>query len=124
MDAIALAPECKVAGRDLELSGEIWATTTHFLLMVLLAPLFTQFRYKYPGIVLDVAISNQLAEEFQLDVILHSARLDATMAATYSLYRFRMDSQHRARACGDILTLGPVTKNANNYYFVKCVMVM
>jgi hypothetical protein len=63
MDAIALAPECKVAGRDLELTGEILATTTHSLLMGLLAPLFTPFRYKYPSIVLDVAISNQLAKQ-------------------------------------------------------------
>ncbi len=60
MDEAALAAERKVAGRDLEPSGEIWATTTDSLLMGLLAPLFTQFRHKYPSIVLDVAISNQL----------------------------------------------------------------
>ncbi len=60
MDDAALAAERKVAGRDLEPSGEIWVTTTDSLLMGVLAPLFTQFRHKYPGIVLDVAISNQL----------------------------------------------------------------
>ncbi len=60
MDEAALAAERKVAGRDLEPRGEIWTTTTDSLLMGLLAPLFTQFRHKYPGIVLDVAVSNQL----------------------------------------------------------------
>lgn len=60
MDEAALAAERKVAGRDLEPSGEIWTTTTDSLLMGLLAPLFTQFRRKYPAIVLDVAVSNQL----------------------------------------------------------------
>ncbi|HET8802729.1 MAG TPA: LysR family transcriptional regulator [Marinobacter sp.] len=60
MDEAALAAERKVAGRDLEPSGEIWTTTTDSLLMGLLAPLFTEFRQKYPGIVLDVAVSNQL----------------------------------------------------------------
>lgn len=60
MDEAALAAERKVAGRDLEPGGEIWTTTTDSLLMGLLAPLFTQFRHKYPGIVLDVAVSNQL----------------------------------------------------------------
>ncbi|BES73141.1 LysR family transcriptional regulator [Marinobacter nanhaiticus D15-8W] len=60
MDEAALAAERKVAGRDLEPSGEIWTTTTDSLLMGLLAPLFTQFRARYPGILLDVAVSNQL----------------------------------------------------------------
>lgn len=60
MDQAALAAERKVAGRDLEPTGEIWATTTDSLLMGLLAPLFTDFRQQYSGIVLDVAISNQL----------------------------------------------------------------
>lgn len=60
MDEAALAAERKVAGRDLEPSGEIWTTTTDSLLMGVLAPLFTQFRARYPGILLDVAVSNQL----------------------------------------------------------------
>lgn len=60
MDEVALAAQRRVAGRDLEPSGEIWATTTDSLLMGLLAPLFTQFRYDHPGILIDVAISNQL----------------------------------------------------------------
>lgn len=60
MDEAALAAERKVAGRDLEPTGEIWTTTTDSLLMGLLAPLFTEFRHRYPGIVLDVAVSNQL----------------------------------------------------------------
>lgn len=60
MDEAALAAERKLAGRDLEPTGEIWATTTDSLLMGLLAPLFTEFRRQYPGIVLDVAVSNQL----------------------------------------------------------------
>ena len=60
MDQAALAAERKVAGRDLEPTGEIWATTTDSLLMGLLAPLFTEFRQQYSGIVLDVAVSNQL----------------------------------------------------------------
>nr|WP_176459006.1 LysR family transcriptional regulator [Halomonas boliviensis] len=60
MDEAALAAERKVAGRDLEPSGEIWLTTTDSLLMGVLSPLFTQFQHQYPGIVLDVAVSNQL----------------------------------------------------------------
>lgn len=60
MDEAALAAERKVAGRDLQPSGEIWTTTTDSLLMGLLAPMFTEFREKYPGILLDVAVSNQL----------------------------------------------------------------
>ncbi|WP_396587358.1 LysR family transcriptional regulator [Bermanella sp. R86510] len=60
MDQAALTAERKVAGRDLEPSGEVWATTTDSLLMGLLAPLFTEFQHAYPSIVLDVAISNQL----------------------------------------------------------------
>ncbi|HET8850846.1 MAG TPA: LysR family transcriptional regulator [Marinobacter sp.] len=60
MEEAALAAERKVAGRDLEPRGEIWITTTDSLLMGLLAPLFTAFRRLYPGIVLDVAVSNQL----------------------------------------------------------------
>ncbi|MFL1406534.1 LysR family transcriptional regulator [Marinobacter sp. M1N3S26] len=60
MDEAALAAERKVAGRDLEPSGEIWVTTTDSLLMGVLAPMFTAFRHRYPGIVLDVAVSNQL----------------------------------------------------------------
>lgn len=60
MDEAALAAERKVAGRDLEPSGEIWVTTTDSLLMGVLAPMFTTFRHRYPGIVLDVAVSNQL----------------------------------------------------------------
>lgn len=60
MEQAALDAERRVAGRDLEPEGEVWITTTDSLLMGLLSPLFTQFRAKYPGIVLDVAISNQL----------------------------------------------------------------
>ncbi len=60
MDQAALAAERKVAGQDLEPSGEIWLTTTDSLLMGLLAPLLQEFRQQYPAIVLDVAISNQL----------------------------------------------------------------
>lgn len=60
MDQAALAAERKVAGRDLEPSGEIWLTTTDSLLMGLLAPLLKEFRQQNPAIVLDVAISNQL----------------------------------------------------------------
>lgn len=60
MDEAALAAERKVAGRDLEPSGEIWVTTTDSLLMGLLAPMFTQFQHRYPGIVLDVAVANQM----------------------------------------------------------------
>ena len=60
MDQAALAAERKVAGRDLEPRGEIWVTTTDSLLMGLLAPLFTEFQHRYTGIVVDVAVSNQL----------------------------------------------------------------
>lgn len=60
MEQAALDAERRVAGRDLEPEGEVWITTTDSLLMGLLSPLFTEFRAKYPGIVLDVAISNQL----------------------------------------------------------------
>ncbi len=60
MDQAALAAERKVAGRDLEPRGEIWVTTTDSLLMGLLAPLFREFQHRYSGIVVDVAVSNQL----------------------------------------------------------------
>jgi len=60
MEQAALDAERRVAGRDLEPEGEVWITTTDSLLMGLLSPLFTEFRARYPGIVLDVAISNQL----------------------------------------------------------------
>ncbi|SJN13276.1 Transcriptional regulator [Halomonas citrativorans] len=60
MEEAALTAERKVAGRDLEPSGEIWVTTTDSLLMGLLAPMFTQFQLRYPGIILDVAVANQM----------------------------------------------------------------
>ena len=60
MDQAAIAAERRVAGRDLEPRGEIWVTTTDSLLMGLLAPLFKEFQHTYSGILLDVAVSNQL----------------------------------------------------------------
>ena len=60
MDEAAHSAERKVAGRDLRPSGEIWVTTTDSLLMGLLAPLFKEFRNRYPDIVLDVAVANEM----------------------------------------------------------------
>lgn len=60
MDEAAHSAERKVAGRDLRPSGEIWVTTTDSLLMGLLAPLFKEFCNRYPNIVLDVAVANEM----------------------------------------------------------------
>lgn len=60
IESEVLAAERKVAGRDLQPSGDVGVTTTDSLLVGLLSPLFSQFRNAYPGIALDVAVSNHL----------------------------------------------------------------
>lgn len=59
IEARVLAAERRVVGRDLQPRGAVWVTTTDSLFAGLLAPLFADFRQEYPGISLDVAVSNQ-----------------------------------------------------------------
>lgn len=60
MEQHVLRIERRVVGRDLQPSGPVWLTTTDSLMSGFLAPLFAQFREQYPGIELDIAVSNQL----------------------------------------------------------------
>lgn len=60
MEQHVLSIERRVVGRDLQPSGPVWLTTTDSLMAGFLAPLFGQFREQYPGIELDIAVSNQL----------------------------------------------------------------
>ncbi|WP_091960514.1 LysR family transcriptional regulator [Marinospirillum celere] len=59
IEARVLAAERRVVGRDLQPRGAVWVTTTDSLFAGLLAPLFAQFQQEYPGILLDIAVSNQ-----------------------------------------------------------------
>ncbi|WP_367120557.1 LysR family transcriptional regulator [Natronospirillum sp.] len=59
MEAFVLSAERRVVGRDLQPTGAVWVTTTDSMMTGLLAPLFRDFRQAYPGITLDVAVSNQ-----------------------------------------------------------------
>lgn len=67
VEAEVLGAERRVAGRDLRLSGTLRVTTTDTLLMGLLSPIFAGFRREHPGIVLEVAVSNQLFNLSQRD---------------------------------------------------------
>ncbi|MCH8531410.1 MAG: LysR family transcriptional regulator [Saccharospirillum sp.] len=60
MEAFVLEAERRIVGRDLQPSGAVWVTTTDSMMAGLLSPLFARFRAKYPGVSLDVAVSNQL----------------------------------------------------------------
>ncbi|WP_338090059.1 LysR family transcriptional regulator [Natronospirillum operosum] len=60
MEAFVLSAERRIVGRDLQPTGAVWITTTDSMMAGLLAPLFAEFRTRYPGITLDVAVSNQL----------------------------------------------------------------
>jgi DNA-binding transcriptional LysR family regulator len=51
--------ERKVAGRDLQPSGEVRVTTTDTMFSTMLAPIFAQFRVRYPDITLDINIDNR-----------------------------------------------------------------
>ncbi|MBZ5486251.1 LysR family transcriptional regulator [Halomonas aquamarina] len=52
--------ERRVIGQDLKLSGTLRITTTDTLFAGLLCPIMATFREQYPGIALEVVISNQL----------------------------------------------------------------
>lgn len=54
------AAERRVAGLDLQPTGNIGVTTTDTLLTGLLSPVFARFQQYYPAIGLEVAVSNQL----------------------------------------------------------------
>ncbi|MHA7880688.1 MAG: LysR family transcriptional regulator [Saccharospirillum sp.] len=60
MEAFVLEAERRIVGRDLQPTGAVWVTTTDSMVAGLLSPLFAQFRKEYPGVSLDVAVSNQL----------------------------------------------------------------
>ncbi len=49
----------RIAGREIEPSGEVRITTTDTLFMHLLIPIFRAFRQSNPGIRLDIVIGNQ-----------------------------------------------------------------
>jgi len=68
--------ERKVTGRDLRPSGDLRITTNDTVLLHLLTDVLVAFRKAYPGIVLDVVVSNTM---------LNLARRDADVAvrATY-----------------------------------------
>lgn len=49
----------RIAGREIEPSGEVRITTTDTLFLHLLIPIFHAFRLAHPGIRLDIVIGNQ-----------------------------------------------------------------
>jgi DNA-binding transcriptional LysR family regulator len=55
------AVERKVSGQDLRLEGEIRVTTTDTIALSLLPELLDAFRTRYPGVVVDIAMSNAFA---------------------------------------------------------------
>lgn len=60
METFVLEAERRIVGRDLQPSGAVWVTTTDAMMAGLLSPLFAEFRAQYPGVTLDVSVSNQL----------------------------------------------------------------
>jgi DNA-binding transcriptional LysR family regulator len=52
----------KLIGRDLRLEGQIRVSTTDTLMMSILPPILAAFAEHYPGIVLEVSVSNTLAD--------------------------------------------------------------
>jgi DNA-binding transcriptional LysR family regulator len=60
MEEFVLQAERRIVGRDLQPAGAVWVTTTDSMLAGLLAPLFAEFRQQFPGVTLDIAVSNQL----------------------------------------------------------------
>jgi DNA-binding transcriptional LysR family regulator len=60
MEEFVLQAERRIVGRDLQPTGAVWVTTTDSMMAGLLAPLFAEFRQEYPGVTLDIAVSNQL----------------------------------------------------------------
>ncbi|MEP4799152.1 LysR family transcriptional regulator [Saccharospirillum sp.] len=60
MESFVLQAERRIVGRDLQPTGAVWVTTTDSMMAGLLAPLFGEFRQHYPGVTLDIAVSNQL----------------------------------------------------------------
>lgn len=60
MEGYVLQAERRIVGRDLQPTGAVWVTTTDSMMAGLLAPLFGEFRQQYPGVTLDIAVSNQL----------------------------------------------------------------
>lgn len=60
MEGFVLQAERRIVGRDLQPTGAVWVTTTDSMMAGLLAPLFCEFRQQYPGVTLDIAVSNQL----------------------------------------------------------------
>jgi len=67
--------ERRVVGRDLRASGTVRVTTTDSLMVGLLSPMLVAFRQEYPGIALEVVVSNQLFSlpRREADVAIRSA---------------------------------------------------
>lgn len=61
MDATVAALERRLAGQDLRLSGTLRVATTDTLALTVLMPHLAAFRAAHPGIALEVAISNVMA---------------------------------------------------------------
>lgn len=55
------AVERKVSGQDLRLEGEVRVTTTDTIAVSLLPEVLEAFRARYPGVVVDIAMSNAFA---------------------------------------------------------------
>jgi DNA-binding transcriptional LysR family regulator len=71
IDTAVLDLERRMAGQDLRLSGMLRVTTTDTLMASLLPPILAAFRAAYPGIVVEVAVTN---------TVLNLTRRDADVA--------------------------------------------
>jgi DNA-binding transcriptional LysR family regulator len=60
VDEIVATSERRLMGQDLRPTGTIRVTTTDTLLHALLMPICAAFRRTYPGVVLELAVSNHL----------------------------------------------------------------
>lgn len=67
--------ERRIVGRDLRPVGIVRVTTTDSLMAGLVSPILAAFRRQYPGIVLEVAVSNQVFSltKREADVAIRSA---------------------------------------------------
>lgn len=59
MEAEALAAEQVVTGEDVRLAGTVRVTTVETLAVKVLAPTLTEFRHRYPNIVLEIDIDSR-----------------------------------------------------------------
>jgi DNA-binding transcriptional LysR family regulator len=59
LDADILSFTRRLAGREIEASGELRVTTNDSLLVHLLTPVFARFRRQHPGVQLDIVLANE-----------------------------------------------------------------